>query len=233
MEPQTPTTDYRSSVDTSRPFSSVKEAIAIFGERILVGEIYSPKSYTFTPPKRENILSSKYSSSPESCQLNQNYPRHENHSQNYGPNVLDALRKLKAELENTKAELKVLKERESETEILLASLNAELHKNMSKLAEVEAEAAKKAVASFETSREEVIREEEMRKELMKRMENNQTLAHILSIGKEEGIFGGRRERKMKKKKPIVPLIGDFFKRKGSPTAFHSSLYESPDNVYFN
>ncbi|GLT61676.1 hypothetical protein SLA2020_343650 [Shorea laevis] len=232
MEPQTPTRDYRSSVDTSRPFSSVKEAIAIFGERILVGEIYSPKSYTFTP-KRENVLSSKYSSSPESCQLNQNYARHENHSQNYGPNVLDALRKLEAELENTKAELKVLKERESESEIQLASLNAELHKNMSKLAEVEAAAAKKAVASFETSRGEVMREEEMRKELMKRMENNQTLAHILSIGEDEGIFGGRREWKMKKKKPIVPLIGDFFKRKGSPTAFHSSLYESPDNVYFN
>ncbi|GKV32195.1 hypothetical protein SLEP1_g40813 [Rubroshorea leprosula] len=205
MEPQTQPRDYRSSVDSSRPFRSVKEAVAIFGERLVVGEIYCPKPYAFTPPRHE----SPEEMSNESNQLSQ--WNHHNHCRQEEHDFLVALKKLEVELENTKAELRVLRERESVMEVALASLNAELHKNKSKLAEVEAVAARKAAASF--GKIDVMREEERRKELKKRMENNQTLAHILSIGGEE-FFGGRRERKMMKKKPIVPLVGDwFFKKK--------------------
>ncbi|GLT77299.1 hypothetical protein SLA2020_488970 [Shorea laevis] len=212
MEPQTQPRDYRSSVDTSRPFRSVKEAVTVFGERLLVGEIYCPKPYAFTPPRHESPEEMSY----ESNQLTQcNHLNHchqeDYYHQNHERDFLVALKKLEVELENTKAELKVLRERESVMEVALASLNAELHKNKSKLAEIEAMAARKAAASFGKIDE--MREEERRKELKKRMENNQTLAHILSIEGEE-FFGGRRERKTMKKKPIVPLVGDwFFKKK--------------------
>ncbi|XVF68238.1 hypothetical protein PTKIN_Ptkin10aG0189100 [Pterospermum kingtungense] len=208
--------DYRSNVDTSRPFRSVKEAVAVFGERLLVGEIYTPKPYTYSRPPSQEIT--WYSPSPR--KEDDDDDDHESHQQG----VLDTLKKLEAELEETKTELKVLKERESETEIALASLNAELHKNMSKLAVAEAAAAAKAAATTTTPRTmsfevgnggDIAREEEKRRELMKRMENNPTLSQILSIGEKEGYFGGKRENKLMKKKPIVPLVGDWiFKKRG-------------------
>ncbi|XP_022762218.1 WEB family protein At3g51220-like [Durio zibethinus] len=218
-----PPKDYRSNVDTSRPFRSVKEAVAIFGERLLVGEIYTPKPYTYSRPTSQEIT--WYSPSPQ----NRKEGDYQGSNQQ---GVLDILKKLEAELKETKTELKLLKERESETEVALASLNAELHKNMSKLAEAEAAAAKRAATTPRTvsiemgNGEDIAREEERRRELMKRMENNPTLSQILSIGEKEGYFVGKRERKLMKKKPIVPLVGDWlFKKKGSP-------YASPQ-MYFN
>ncbi|KAF9684965.1 hypothetical protein SADUNF_Sadunf03G0005100 [Salix dunnii] len=217
-----PAKDYSSSVDTSRPFRSVREAVAIFGERILVGEIYSSKPYD-TPPGEENISWSFLSPSP-----NYKSPKedHHHHEQN---EVFGTLMKLEAELEETKTELKLLKERESETEIALASLNAEVHKNMSKLAKAEAAAARKAVET----KEDLPKEEERTRESMIRMENSPSLAHILSLGEEKGRIRGKEERKVMKKKPIVPLVGDlFFKKKGSSNNNPIYAYASPE-VYFN
>jgi hypothetical protein len=226
-----PAKDYSSSVDTSRPFRSVKEAVAIFGKRILVGEIYSSKPY-YNPPGEENISWRFLSPSPSYRSPKEDH----HHEQN---EVFGALMKLEAELKETKTELKLLKGRESETEIALASLNAELHKNMSKLARAEAAAAKEAVemraVSFEREKKEdlLLKEEERMRELMIRMENSPTLAQILSLGEEKGCFRGKEERKAMKKKPIVPLVGDlFFKKKGSSNTLNNPLYASPE-VCFN
>uniref|UniRef100_A0A2K1WNB0 WEB family protein n=1 Tax=Populus trichocarpa TaxID=3694 RepID=A0A2K1WNB0_POPTR len=187
-----PAKDYSSSVDTSRPFRSVKEAVAIFGKRFLVGEIYSSKPY-YNPPGEENISWRFLSPNPSYRSPKEDH----HHDQN---EVFGALMKLEAELN-------LLKERESETEIALASLNAELHKNMSK--------------------------EERMRELMIRTENSPTLAQILSLGEEKGCSRGKEERKAMKKKPIVPLVGDFFfKKKGSSNTHNNPLYASPE-VYFN
>lgn len=162
--------------------------------------------------------------------------------------VLDSLKKLEAELEETKVELKLLKERESETEVALATLNAELHKNMSKLAQAEAAAAAKAAASSDNHVIGLMRSNSERAESnvnkdkwsMIRKEDSTSLAQILSIAteheKECGYYGsgGKRERnyKMMKKKPIVPLLHDCFSRKkSSSTNLHNHMYSSPQLYY--
>ncbi|KAK4438351.1 hypothetical protein Salat_0169400 [Sesamum alatum] len=230
--------DYRSNVDTSRPFRSVKEAVAIFGERFLAGEIYTPKPFAF--PKKETPF---FAPSPTV----EREPQHWSHSSpsprgstcSNDTALSDTVKKLEVELENTKAELKLLKERESETEVALASLNAEIHKNMSKLALAEATVAARAATQGGdgADRTMIIREEEKKRDAYLRMESgaSQSLAQILSIGEKEGLFVGRKkERKLvMKKKPIVPLVGDLFSRKkGTSTTLHNPLY-APSHLQWN
>ncbi|RDX91893.1 NifU-like protein 2, chloroplastic, partial [Mucuna pruriens] len=180
--------DFSSNVDTSRPFTSVKEAVAIFGERLLVGEIYSPN-----PIKRE----ASWRLSSPSAPLTQMKSEEENNKNG----LVDVIKKLEEELEKTKAELKELKERGNETEVALATLNAELHKNMSKLARAEAAAAGKAATGTKTVRFEISEDGEAEK----KKEESQSLAHVLSLGENDHLFGGKKSRKHK---PIIPLVGD-------------------------
>ncbi|XP_019169183.1 PREDICTED: WEB family protein At3g51220 [Ipomoea nil] len=211
--------DYRANVDTSRPFRSVKEAVAIFGERFLAGEVYSQSSSSKPPfafPKHETPC--YYSPTTKSHDVVSAAAAEEEEEESA---VAYTLRKLEAELEETKAELKQLRERESETEIALASLNAELHKNMSKLAQAEAASAAKAAAAADARS---ICAGAGAGEIIKKP----SLADVLR-------GGDRKKKMMAKKKPIIPLVGDLFTRKkgsSSPIAMNNPLFSS-SHAWFN
>ncbi|KAL9235268.1 hypothetical protein vseg_010042 [Gypsophila vaccaria] len=303
-------------VDASRPFRSVKEAVAIFGDRLFLKEIEpSPTrpssgeeneaSYSYTsdlapspktptnPPVEQDVglTFDKPSDSPESTlgpieqvvksptyevppsPLNEqgvgssldqtsyssddtvgpteplyiaskqvvksptyeSTPITENSKKDKHENIVHGndlvmmmmvLKKLEVELQETKAELKLLKERGTETEVALASLNAELHKSMSKIAKAEAgEASKDATKSITNTNEGQYREKEMKddettRELMVKTMDSPTLAQILKISDYERYFDENkfRSRKLMKQKPIAPLVTDLFlwKKKASP-----------------
>ncbi|CAN1804755.1 hypothetical protein LINPERHAP1_LOCUS24016, partial [Linum perenne] len=127
--------------------------------------------------------------------------------------ILESVKRLEAELEETKAELKKLKERGWETEVALASLNAELHKNMSKLARAEADVARKAAAE------------------MAAVNSSPSLAQILNLGGEVESNKKKKSGKVKKEKPIVPLVGDLVwkkkTKKKSDYDHKNPMYGSP------
>lgn len=217
----------RAEVDTSRPFQSVKEAVAVFGDRILAGEVYGSKSNNITPTARKSQQSSSGSFSSfdsSSSHLKQE----EDHEM---PQA--SIKRLEAELIETRRELKLLKERESQMEIAVASLNAELHKSMSKLAAAEAS----MVAAARTSsikgglalygeQEEIVEEGKVEYK-DGRLEHSQCLAELLSLGERKGYYATLEEKKkIMKKKPIIPLISDLWRKK-SPVSHYSYLYSCP------
>ncbi|XP_010511382.1 PREDICTED: uncharacterized protein LOC104787483 [Camelina sativa] len=165
-------------VDTSRPFSSVKEAVAIFGQRIMlpiqtqtlnskpaspiatrsVSQAAKPRTPVASPSISQTAISVSPIARPSISQTTSlpSSPWKQRSllpSSPQGPKeeIMDVLKKLEAEITETKTEVKMLKERESETEVALATLNAELHKNMSKMAKAEADAAGKSAAAMTKS----------------------------------------------------------------------------------
>ncbi|KAK4339894.1 hypothetical protein RND71_041356 [Anisodus tanguticus] len=233
-----PPMDCHSNVDSSRPFRSVKEAVAIFGERFLAKEIYSPKPFTFPTQESPWNNNNYYNYSPRSANSQEivttatswksaSSPSPQDHLNNNDPIVVEALKKLESELEETKMELKLMKARESETEIALASLNAELHKNMSKLAQAEAaHTGAMAASKMKINNEDYGNK---KREMKVRWETSPTLAEMLTIGETDlGLLGKKKEKKKKKKiKPIIPLVGDLFSRKKkSSTTVDNPLFAS-------
>lgn len=204
----------RAEIDTTRPFRSVREAVAVFGERFLASDIYIQK-----PP---SILKHE-TSAPHKIDISS--PTQLNQAEEEDRVLANLVKRLEAELEETKHELMQLKARESETEIALASLNAELHKSMSRMAEAEAAEAARAAAKSRLIVGEFERDGGGKEECgVMKLERSPSLAQILSIGEKEGYFRMQKERKVMKKKPIVPLIGDMFSRKRGSFCLYNPLY---------
>lgn len=117
MEGQASSVPMRGEVETTRPFRSVKDAVAVLDERFLSGHARSPKANTrpissHPAPKAVFSASASRPSYTSSAALS----------------VFSSLRKVEAELEEMKRELMLLKERESDTARTIATLNFQFRK---------------------------------------------------------------------------------------------------------
>ncbi|GAB2226049.1 hypothetical protein Drorol1_Dr00021835 [Drosera rotundifolia] len=205
------------TVDTSSPFRSVKEAVAVFGHRLLIGDTL--------PPKPVIKVINEISRERDQQHVHRNhvplsYQKDDNKS------LETMLKKLAIELEEAKFEIKLLKERESETQVALAFVNALLHRNMSRMVEAEAAEAAKAVATGSKNEKNMPRKERVERYLSS---TSTTLGEVLRFGEREEL-GKLLMMNKKKKKPIVPLVSEMFvrkKRSSSQDDISCSIYSSP------
>ncbi|XP_042471791.1 uncharacterized protein LOC122053972 [Zingiber officinale] len=182
----------RSEVDTRSAFFSVKEAVSVLGGRIFTG---NPR-----------LQISSASSSPPSRFV------HEKDE----VIIFNSLRSLEKELKETKRELLRLKEREAETEVIVAALKAQLMKKVPESIVVEEARGGKSPKGVQSDRWH---------EELENIEYLPTLTRTFNLWDLED----DRWRKMKapkKKKPMIPLIIDIFSKKTSIHMNNSSIYST-------
>ncbi|PAN16268.1 hypothetical protein PAHAL_3G049600 [Panicum hallii] len=277
----------RGEVDTSRAFRSVKEAVAVFGEHILVRqaqirpnggghgdrrvgrevnpradgvavaasdeklersdgvrasglhprESYSKPSVTFNA--KQEASSSNNRSASTSNELPVPVPRpvsedvpmylvptsppffasspslanddEEQERKEADLMVLSSIKKLEEEAGRTRQEVSQLKRRLAEMELSMATLNAKLHRALSKVAHMEADNAAAARASIERGRS---GDMALAVWAERRAPSRPQLGHLLRLGEADRdavVSGGGRAvvapaRKVQKQKPIIPLV---------------------------
>ncbi|KAJ8458352.1 hypothetical protein OPV22_031278 [Ensete ventricosum] len=218
-------------VDTTRPFRSVKEAVAVFGERFLAGDAPPPpqKAHAdakpdITPRPTSSLPSPNPAYSASSSPLS--YTSSASHfirCKDDEITVFSCLRKLEAELEEMKRELRLLKERETDTARAIATINSQLHRNMSKLAEIEAAESAVSMEQHTKARSERWQNERPR-DMEERFEYLPCLGQALSLAEIEDYLGGRRKIKLQKRKPIIPLLGDLLSRERESSDLNTTVY---------
>ncbi|KAF5197510.1 Web family protein [Thalictrum thalictroides] len=197
------TSSNRAEIDTRPPFQSVKEAVTLFGERVLAGQVYANKLKQMKSAANENGngMSRLGNVTAELEETKQDLEKARKESML----MANCLSTLKEELEHTKIELQQLKARDVEKE--------RMYSDMEDLKFIEQS------TKVEVIKSPIINKEETKYEDKKyvKFASPPLLAQVMSPEYSEEVLD-RHPTLMKKKKKtplMIPLIGGIFNKKGN------------------
>ncbi|KAJ4841569.1 hypothetical protein Tsubulata_037106 [Turnera subulata] len=195
----------RAEIDTRAPFRSVKEAVTLFGEKVLAGEIYASKlKEVHVEATEDGEGSSKLGTvTAELEETKQSLEK----AREQSTQMANCLSSLKEELERTKRELQQIKELEIRKQVMRES-------GVEDVKIVEDSTTKFEVKRQTSSKQEAV---EFQKKRYVTFANPPSLAQVMIPQGVETLERHPSLRK-KKKKPLIPLIGGIFSRikKGNP-----------------
>ncbi|EYU38821.1 hypothetical protein MIMGU_mgv1a013384mg [Erythranthe guttata] len=213
----------RAEIDTSAPFRSVKEAVMLFGERVLAGEIYANKFKEMQDGTSQHAHGTTTTIASELKETKQSLQK----AQQESIHMAQYLSSLQLELQQTKKELHRLKSTTARTHVRLPLDEVETAIEDLKFVEGYKERASEQVKKETITSGDYDHHKRVEFEKKKCVTfANPKVTRVIDVPppppppppqRRESVRGQRHPSLKKKKKPLIPFIGGIFSKKRGST----------------